>query len=80
MDSAIVIDIETNGLNPNKIWCLVGQDVETGEVFVMRTQLYLDKLLAKYERVIGHNIISFDAPQIEKIWGIKIPHEKLMDT
>ena len=43
MDSAIVIDIETNGLNPNKIWCLVGQDVETGEVFVMRTQLYLDK-------------------------------------
>lgn len=80
MDSAIVIDIETNGLNPNKIWCLVGQDVETGEVFVMRTQLYLDKLLAKYDRVIGHNIISFDAPQIEKIWGIKIPHEKLMDT
>jgi DNA polymerase-1 len=80
MDSAIVIDIETNGLHPDKIWCLVGQDVETGEVFVMRTQLYLDKLLAKYDRVIGHNIISFDAPQIEKIWGIKIPHEKLMDT
>ena len=80
MDSALVIDIETNGLNPDKIWCLVAQDVETGEVFVMRTQLYLDKLIGKYDRIIGHNIISFDAPQIEKIWGIKIPHEKLMDT
>ena len=80
MDSALVIDIETNGLNPDTIWCLVAQDVETGEVFVMRTQLYLDKLIGKYDRIIGHNIISFDAPQIEKIWGIKIPHEKLMDT
>ena len=80
MDSALVIDIETNGLTPDTIWCLVAQDVETGEVFVMRTQLYLDELIGKYDRIIGHNIISFDAPQIEKIWGIKIPHHKLMDT
>ena len=80
MDSALVIDIETNGLNPDTIWCLVAQDVETGEVFVMRTGLYLDELIGKYDRIIGHNIISFDAPQIEKIWGTKIPHEKLMDT
>ena len=75
MDSALVIDIETNGLNPDTIWCLVAQDVETGEVFVMRTGLYLDELIGKYDRIIGHNIISFDAPQIEKIWGTKIHHE-----
>ncbi len=36
----IVFDIEADGLNPSKIFCIAAQDVDTGDVFTFdNTQL-----------------------------------------
>ena len=40
----------------------------------------LEPLLRDSECVIGHNIIGFDAPVLEKQWSLQIPTEKLKDT
>jgi DNA polymerase I-like protein with 3'-5' exonuclease and polymerase domains len=32
------------------------------------------------EQVVGHNIIGFDAPILNKVWGVGIPDNTLMDT
>jgi DNA polymerase I-like protein with 3'-5' exonuclease and polymerase domains len=51
----------------------------TGEIRHWREadslQQYLDG-----EQVVGHNIIGFDAPILNKVWGVGIPDNTLMDT
>ena len=29
----VVVDLEANGLNPTKIWCIVAKDIDTNEVY-----------------------------------------------
>jgi DNA polymerase I-like protein with 3'-5' exonuclease and polymerase domains len=40
----------------------------------------LEPLLLNCKGVIGHNIIGFDAPVLERVWGIHIPVDILIDT
>ena len=62
------------------IWIVVTQDVETGEMLEHYSAETLEPLLRDSEGVIGHNIIGFDAPVLEKQWSLQIPKEKLKDT
>ena len=78
----LVFDIETDGLNPTVIWCLVAID-ETGDVY----RYYEDtldegiKLLQKADKIIGHNIIGYDIPVIKKLTGVDLYHrDKVVDT
>jgi DNA polymerase I len=75
----ITLDIETNTSHDN-IWIVVTQDVETGEMLEHYSAETLEPLLRDSEGVIGHNIIGFDAPVLEKQWSLQIPKEKLKDT
>jgi DNA polymerase I-like protein with 3'-5' exonuclease and polymerase domains len=75
----ITLDIETN-TSHDTIWIVVTQDVETGEMLEHYSVETLEPLLRDSECVIGHNIIGFDAPVLEKQWSLKIPTEKLKDT
>jgi len=74
----IFLDIETN-LKHDTIWLCVTKHNTTGEVRHWREadtlQEYLDG-----EQVVGHNIIGFDAPILNKVWGVVIPDNKLVDT
>jgi DNA polymerase I len=74
----IFLDIETN-LKHDTIWLCVTKHNTTGEVRHWREadtlQQYLDG-----EQVVGHNIIGFDAPILNKVWGVVIPDNKLVDT
>ncbi len=75
----ITLDIETNTSHDN-IWVVVTQDVNTGEVLEHYNSDTLETLLLNCEGVIGHNIIGFDAPVLERVWGIHIPVDILIDT
>ena len=75
----ITLDIETNTSHDN-IWVVVTQDVNTGEVLEHYNSDTLEPLLLNCKGVIGHNIIGFDAPVLERVWGIHIPVDILIDT
>lgn len=75
----ITLDIETNTSHDN-IWVVVTQDVNTGEVLEHYNSDTLEPVLLNCEGVIGHNIIGFDAPVLERVWGIHIPVDILIDT
>ena len=66
-----VFDIECNGFNPDKIHCIVANGKEVDKSFF--EGLSTDDLL------IGHNIIRFDIPILEKLLNIKIKAQ-LIDT
>jgi DNA polymerase-1 len=75
----ITLDIETN-TSHDTIWVAVTQDFRTGEMLEHYSAETLEPLLRDSECVIGHNIIGFDAPVLEKQWSLQIPTEKLKDT
>ena len=78
----LVFDIETDGLDATKVWCLVAQDAETKEVYKF-TPDNLDegyKFLTTATRLIGHNIIGFDIPLVEKFAGIDLSNKEVIDT
>ena len=78
----VVFDIETDGLNPTVIWCLVAMD-DKGK-FYNYTEDNIDegiKLLQDADKIIGHNILGFDIPVIKKLHGIDLYNaDKVVDT
>jgi DNA polymerase I-like protein with 3'-5' exonuclease and polymerase domains len=78
----IVFDIEADGLEPTKIYCIVAQDVDTGDVFTFdNTQLEAGYLFLKSAtKLIGHNIIGYDLPALKKVEGIDLSDKKIVDT
>ena len=79
----LVFDIETDGLNPSVIWCLVAQDV-VSEKFYHFYEDTLDegiKFLKEADVIIGHNILGYDIPVIKKLTGVDLYHsDKVIDT
>jgi len=78
----LVFDIETDDLKATKIHCLVAQDANSGEIFKFPPSNLQEgyELLSKADRLIGHNIIGFDIPMVEKFAGIKLRDKELIDT
>ena len=76
----VVFDIETDGLleEATKIHVLSWMD-ESGEVQHTHDQFMMALLLTQAETLVGHNIIRFDIPVVEKLLGIKV-EAKLVDT
>jgi DNA polymerase-1 len=75
----LLIDIETN-LAHDTIWCAVTQDIDTGQVTVHTSPAKLKSLVQSYDKIVGHNIIGFDAPVLREVWGISIHKSKVIDT
>jgi DNA polymerase-1 len=78
----LVFDIETNGLKPSKIHCIVAID-DQDKVYTF-TPGQLEKgveFLTKADTLIGHNIIGYDLPVIKKLMGVDLTkHVKIFDT
>lgn len=85
-----IIDIETNGIeNPDTIWCVVVEDLDTGQVWEFTEKedfldfyhtLRLCLEVPNLYRFIGHNIIDFDIPVLRRLWDLNIEDGKLIDT
>jgi len=80
--SNLVFDIEADGLDPTKVFCIVAQDVDTMDVFTFdNTQLQEGyDMLSSATKLIGHNIIGYDIPVIKKIAGVDLFDKKIVDT
>ena len=67
----IVFDIETNGLNPSKVWLVWVYERDTGKyvLFSADTVSAFSQYIKDMGecRVIGHNIIDFDIPVCERL-------------
>ena len=76
----VVFDIETDGLleEATKIHVLSWMD-KNGVVHHTHDQFQMAVLLTQAETLVGHNIIRFDIPVVEKLLGIKVK-AKLVDT
>lgn len=84
----VVFDVETDGLIPEltKVHSLVLKDLDTGEVmsgadqpgYVPVTEA-LD-VLQKADLIVGHNIITFDVPALQKVYPNFAPSGVVRDT
>lgn len=75
--SAVVVDIETNYAH-DTIWCSgVCNGVQSWLVFSNNEQA---EIVNEADEVVGHNIIGFDAPVLNRIWGVPVPLKKMVDT
>ena len=77
----IIFDIETNGLNPDKIHCMVYVDTNSDVSKTTHTDDYecMKEILLSGKPLLGHNIIRYDIPVLEKILKIKVK-SRLYDT
>jgi DNA polymerase I len=80
--TALVFDIETDGLNPTKIWCMSTFDVDTEEHRAFGPLELNEGLntLKSAEKLIGHNILNFDMPVIKKLTGLDLSNKHIVDT
>ena len=78
----VICDIEANGLTPDKIWCCVCKDIDTGEVTIFRDgdADAAREFFNQCEKVIGHNIIGYDAIWLNKLWKVGLKLDKIIDT
>tara|TARA_R110000782_G_scaffold36713_1_gene87016 strand:- start:25 stop:1725 length:1701 start_codon:yes stop_codon:yes gene_type:complete len=78
--SSFIFDIETNGfLNVcDKVHCIVLKNIDTGEILTPSNEDAI-KLLEDAELIIGHNIIKFDIPVLEKLYSATF-RGKIFDT
>ena len=76
----MIFDIETDDLNATKIWCIVAKEVD-GKSYRFTPDEIEDgiKLLEQADTLIGHNIIGFDLPVLEKLYNFKY-EGKIIDT
>ena len=84
MTSKWVVDIETDGLEPTVIWCIVLQNVDNKEIvkftphFIPRFNDWLAN--KNVTTLIGHNIISYDKPVLENLLDTDFSNIKVEDT
>jgi len=74
----IYLDLEANGLTPDTIWCVVTR--ENGTNVVHTTPDTLSEALRGSQSVVGHNLIGYDMPVLERLWGITVAPERVLDT
>jgi len=79
MSEVVIFDIETDGLQATKLHCLVdskGRKLTTDDSI---RGWCLDRLEAG-DTVVGHNIIGYDLPTLERLLGIDLGGLKAIDT
>ena len=79
---SLVFDIETDSLQPTKIYCMSVLNVEA-EVQLNFPPSKIEEgieLLESSDKLIGHNIIGFDIPAIQRLYGVDLMSKKIIDT
>ena len=84
----LVFDLETDGLldDVTKIHCLVIYDSETAETAISNNQDNKEPIVRGVQRLedadvlVGHNIIGYDLPVIQKVYLWFNPQALVLDT
>lgn len=85
MQKYTVFDLESDGLieNVTKIHCLSYSIYENQEKIESKTLTDYEEIkqfLSAQEILVGHNIVRYDIPVLEKILGIDLSSKRLIDT
>ena len=72
------MDLETN-MAHDTIWC-ASHATDQNPVDVTRDRQTVANLVNQADEIINHNIIGFDGPVLRKVWNIKVPFRKMVDT
>ncbi len=77
----LVFDVETDDLKATKIHCIVAID-EHDNIYKFKPDEINKgvKFLSEADTLIGHNIVGFDIPVIEKLTDTKLSPNKIIDT
>jgi DNA polymerase I-like protein with 3'-5' exonuclease and polymerase domains len=79
-----VLDIETDDLAATVVWCVVLQNVATRQIIKFHGDFYSEfrRWVAEHPEAIfvGHNLLSFDVPTLNRLCGTDIPLDRLVDT
>ena len=65
-------DIETDGLKPNVIWCLCAIKGDQMYTLEMPTKEMVEELFADVTEHVGHNLMNYDIPAVERLLGVKV--------
>jgi len=80
----LAFDIETDGIVATKVHCIVAIDVTTREQFIYRSDKGdLDgfrDLISESCELIGHNILGYDIPTLERLMGMEFGRHLLTDS
>ena len=85
----LFLDIETDGFNPTRIWCVGtvmvednkdGTTTEIAKLYTEEERNLFTTLAAQADKVIGHNAIHFDFRVLDLLWGIRFEPEQMLDT
>ena len=78
----MILDIETDGLDPTVVWCAVFNDVDTGDTVVLEhpTKADIQAVIDTCDVIIGHNMIGYDQPVLERLLDIDFSGVKIEDT
>lgn len=80
----ILMDLEANGLKPDKIWCAVAQDLDTDIVYefdrVWEDPRPLIQFMTTVSQWVGHYILGYDIVVLRGLLGIKIDPSICVDT
>lgn len=74
----IYLDLEADGLDPTRIWCVVTRENGVSQVHTNRSTLC--EALAGSVSVCGHNLIGYDLPALKRLWGVSVAPERIVDT
>ena len=75
----IILDIETNTKH-DTIWCCVTKDIGAKEVNVWTEPKKLSEYLKPNDKLVGHNLITFDLPILNRLWNLKTHSNPVADT
>ena len=85
----LFLDIETDGFNPSRIWCVGtillednkdGTEVQTPRLFTEGERDSFTAYAAQADKVLGHNAIHFDFRILDLLWGVRFEPEQMLDT
>jgi DNA polymerase I len=79
----VLIDIETDSLDATKIHCIVAKETQTGKYHVWTGEDCYKKFPAdckQFSKFVGHKIVSFDIPILNRLTGSNIQLNQLEDT
>ncbi len=82
MKTKLFIDIETDGLDPTRVWCIVVDDGDTVTKFTPDKVDQFPRWLENQDDyfIVGHNILEFDVPVLNRLLGMTIKTEECYDT
>lgn len=76
------VDIETDSLDANVIWVMCWENIKTKETGTCTTYAEIKRFFDETAGSIyvGHNIIKFDAPVLNRLAGTKLTVSQIIDT